>query len=459
MIKPINKIDKNLVIQDKIALIQIKLELATAEKQTFESVSEWIKIRTEWMSDRNKDKNNYYMRVCHYDEDLKYEQQQGATQAKQFIKDSAYIIQLKEEQIKLMALYKACEDFKNEIAELERQIKTNCSSGIKKLVPNLCNKTKYVLHYRNLKLYIQLGLVLKNVHRVLSFTQTTYLKQYIDFNTSKRAQSKNDFEKDLFKLFNNAIFGKTCENVDKRIEVQLVSEPKKFVNQASKPYFKDFRIFSNNLVACEMRKTQVKYNRPMIVGMCILDLSKVLMYDFHYNTMVKTYGTKAKLCFTDTDSLTYHIETPSFYEDMKKDLSNFDTSDYPKDHLCYSEANKKIIGKFKDETNAVPILEFIGLRAKMYSIKLSEEKNKATAKGIKKSVTKALKHEKYSDAIFGTTDEELRQSVSFNLIRSQNHQVNTIKINKVGLCAYDDKRYILEDNINSYAHGHHMIKQ
>ena len=463
MIKVADNTKKIESLKARLLVAKSKLTKLENEVKAVQSC-EWIKVKN--YSEHRKGGKNYeslrqlYIRVINWASELLEHQKIGARDASAFINNNKNIEKIYNEMQVETTARRDVQDVQKVIQSIEDQIENpNKINAIKKLVPNLCNKRNYVLHYRNLKLYLQLGLILKKVHRVISFTQSTYLKQYIDFNTSKRAQSKNDFEKDLFKLFNNAIFGKTCENVDKRIEVQLVSEPKKFVNQASKPYFKDFRIFSNNLVACEMRKTQVKYNRPMIVGMCILDLSKVLMYDFHYNTMVKTYGTKAKLCFTDTDSLTYHIETPSFYEDMKKDLSNFDTSDYPKDHLCYSEANMKIIGKFKDETNAVPILEFIGLRAKMYSIKLSEFKSKATAKGIKKSVTKALKHEKYSDAIFGTTNEELRQTVSFNLIRSQNHQVNTIKINKVGLCAYDDKRYILEDNINSYAHGHHMIKQ
>jgi hypothetical protein len=329
---------------------------------------------------------------------------------------------------------------------------------VDKLIPNLNNKTKYVLHYRNLKLYLQLGLKLDKIHRVLSFDQSPYLKKYIDFNTSKRAQSKNDFEKDFFKLLNNAIFGKTCENVDKRIEVQLITNPEKFTKMASRPYFKNFEIFTNDLIACEMKKTKIVYNRPMIVGMCILDLSKVLMYDFHYNTMKKRYGDKATLCFTDTDSLTYHIQTEDFYNDMKDNIEMYDTSDYPSDHPCYSNVNKKVIGKFKDELNGVPMMEFVGLRAKMYSILKDETHNKATAKGIKRSVIKSLTHEQYKLAIFGTTKEELQQKVSFNLIRSENHQLNSIKVTKTGLCAYDDKRWVLDDNVHTLAHGHYRTQ-
>lgn len=327
--------------------------------------------------------------------------------------------------------------------------------SVNKLVPNLNDKSEYVLHYRNLKLYLSLGLELTKVHSVLSFKQSAWLKTYIDFNTSKRAACKNDFEKDLFKLFNNAVFGKTMENVDKRISVKLCNDSKKFIQYASKPHFKDFEIFSSDLAAVKMAKTHVMYNRPMIVGMCILDLSKTLMYDFHYNVIQKGYGNKAKLCFTDTDSLTYHIQTEDVYADMKDNIDMYDTSDYPKEHPCYSARNKKVIGKFKDETNAKAIHEFVGLRAKMYSILKDIDESKATAKGIKKHKIRSMRHNDFRKAIFSDTVEDLQQPVSFNLIRSVQHKVQSYTITKTGLCSLDDKRYVLEDRITTLAHGHH----
>ena len=126
-----------------------------------------------------------------------------------------------------------------------------------------------------------MGLKVTKINRVLTFDQARFLKQYIDFNTDKRTQTKNDYEKDLFKLMNNSIFGKSMENVSKRIDVKLMTDEKKFVKQCSKPNFKDFRIFSDVLAAVEMNKTKIVYNRPMIVGFAILELSKVHMYDFH----------------------------------------------------------------------------------------------------------------------------------------------------------------------------------
>ncbi|MFN9115765.1 MAG: hypothetical protein ACK5XN_37405, partial [Bacteroidota bacterium] len=211
----------------------------------------------------------------------------------------------------------------------------NPISTVSKLIPNLRNKTDYVLHYRNLQLYVQLGLEVTKVSKVISFTQEAFLKKYIDFNTDKRSKTKNDYEKDLFKLMNNSVFGKCLENVAKRINVDLMTDSKKFVKKTSKPNFKDFRIFSEGLAAVEMSKTEVVYNRPMIVGFAILELSKLHMYNFHYNVMKKEFKDDIKLLFTDTDSLCYHIKTENFFDFMKKNLDEFDTSEFPSTHECY----------------------------------------------------------------------------------------------------------------------------
>ena len=135
-------------------------------------------------------------------------------------------------------------------------------------------------------------------------------------------------------------------------------------------------------------KETLTLNRPAYVGMCILDLSKTLMYDFHYNYIKQKYGSKAKLLFTDTDSLTYEIETKDVYSDFWKDKEKFDNSDYPQDSLYFDKTNKKVIGKFKDETAGIPISEFVGLRSKMYSYIKENNQCGKTAKGIKKNIIK-----------------------------------------------------------------------
>ena len=187
---------------------------------------------------------------------------------------------------------------------------------VNKLTPNLNNKTKYVLHHRNLKQYLSLGMKLTKIHRVIEFKQSKWLAAYIALNTNLRTKAKNDFEKDFFKLMNNSVFGKTMENIRNRANIQLVTSKKKSLKPIAKPNFKRRTIFTENLVAVHLGKTNLVFNKPIYVGMCILDLSKTLMYDFHYNYIKKKYGENAKLLMTDTDSLTYELTTEDFYKDI-----------------------------------------------------------------------------------------------------------------------------------------------
>ena len=333
--------------------------------------------------------------------------------------------------------------------------KLNISIGrVSKLMSTLCNKEKYVLHYRNLQLYKDLGLKVTKVHRALEFNQSPWLKQYIDFNTNKRKNAKNAFEKDFFKLMNNSVFGKTMENLRKRVDVRLVTDKNKFVKMVSKPSYVSSKIFNENFVAVHKIKERLKLNRPAYVGMCILDLSKALLYDFHYGYIKNKYGDKAKLLFTDTDSLTYEIEAEDVYQDFWNDKDKFDNSDYPIDSPFYYNNNKKVIGKFKDEAAGVPITEFVGLKSKMYSYVKDNQTGGKTAKGIKKNVIKNdIEHVNYRQTLFN--NEQMHHKMK--TIKSQKHQLRSYEINKTSLSCFDDKRYLLEDGIHSYAYGNHDI--
>ena len=325
---------------------------------------------------------------------------------------------------------------------------------VQKLIPTLSKKENYVLHYRNLQLYLDLGLKITKVHRVLEFNQTPWLKQYIDFNTEKRKNAKNAFEKDFFKLMNNSVFGKTMENIRKRVDVRLVTDDKKLLKLSSKPTYVSSKIFNENLVAVHKIKETLTLNRPAYVGMCILDLSKTLMYDFHYNYIKEKYGDKAKLLFTDTDSLTYEIEAKDVYKDFWNDKDKFDNSDYSESSTYFDKTNKKVIGKFKDEAAGLPICEFVGLRSKMYSYIKDDQKGGKTAKGIKKNVIKKdITHENYKQTLFNNQQMYHKMKT----IRSENHQLGSYEINKVSLSCFDDKRYISDDGITSYAYGHKNI--
>ena len=328
---------------------------------------------------------------------------------------------------------------------------------VSKLIPNLGDKKKYVLHYENLKQYLKLGLKLTYIHRGIKFEESPWLEKYISLNTKLRTEAKNEFEKNFFKLMNNSVFGKTMENIRNRVDVKLVNNEKRAEKLSAKPNFKHCNIFSENLVAIHMKKTKLDFDKPVYLGMCILDLSKTLMYDFHYNYIKKKYGDKAKLLLTDTDSLMYEIQTEDFYKDISGDVKDrFDTSDYPSDHLSgiLSGFNKKVLGMFKDEVNGDIIDEFVGLRAKLYSYKMFEGEESKKCKGVKKSVVKkSITHEDYKTCLT-TGKEQLRKQ---NIIRSYKHEVYTEEVNKIALSANDDKRYILEDGINTLALGHYKI--
>ena len=333
--------------------------------------------------------------------------------------------------------------------------KFNMSSGlVQKLIPTLGYKEKYVLHYRNLQLYLDLGMKLKKIHRVLEFNQSPWLKEYIDFNTVKRTNAKNSFEKDFFKLMNNSVFGKTMENLRKRVDIRLVTNEKQLFKWISRPTFVSAKLFNEELVAVHKIKETLTLNRPAYVGMCILDLSKTLMYDFHYNYIKNKYGDKAKLLFTDTDSLMYEIETKDVYKDLFVDKEKFDNSDYSKDSPFYFGENKKVIGKFKDEAAGIPITEFVGLKSKMYSYVKDNGLGGKTAKGIKKYVIETdIKHMNYNNVLQNNT--QMRHKMV--CIRSVEHQLGTYEINKISLSCFDDKRYIHDNGITSYAYSHYMI--
>ena len=329
---------------------------------------------------------------------------------------------------------------------------------IDKLTPNLKDKAKYILHLKNLQLYLSLGLKLTKIHKVLAFDQKDWMRPYITLNTDLRTASKNDFEKDFFKLMNNSVFGKTMENIRNRVDIRLVNEEKQAKKLVSKPKFERRKIFCADLAAVHMKRTKIKFDKPIYVGFCILDLSKTLMYDFHYNYIVKKYGPKQKLLFTDTDSLAYEIKTEDFYQDINEDVpEKFDTSNFAKNHPSGIKTgyNKKVIGMMKDECGGKQITEFVGLRAKMYSYKVDKIEEKK-AKGVKKNVIK--KDISFNDYYKCLTREKNPIYRKMNLIRSHNHEIYSETINKIALSADDDKRNVDKDGISTLAYGHYKLK-
>ena len=335
--------------------------------------------------------------------------------------------------------------------------RVECKNGVKKLIPNLNDKTKYIIHYKNLIQCLRAGMKLKKIHRGIKFVESEWMKSYIDKNTNLRAMAKNNFEKDFFKLMNNSVFGKTMENLRNRVDVRLVNTKEKLRKLVAKPNFKSRKIFNENLVSVHMSKTSLLMNKPIYLGMCILDLSKIIMYDFHYNYIKSKYADKAKLLFTDTDSLMYEIETEDFYKDISGDVKDrFDTSDYPENHPSGipTGENKKVLGMMKDEVAGKIIKEFVGLRSKLYSFVMDDGGETKKCKGIKKQVVESsIRHEHYKTCL--TTGKELLRKQ--NILRSYDHEVYTEEVNKVALSALDDKRHILSDGMDTLALGHYKI--
>ena len=335
--------------------------------------------------------------------------------------------------------------------------KVKCKNGVEKLIPNLNDKTKYVIHYKNLIQCLRAGMKLKKIHSGIKFVESEWMKPYIDKNTNLRAMTKNNFEKDFYKLMNNSVFGKTMENLRNRVDVRLVNTKEKLRKLVAKPNFKSRKIFNENLVSVHMKKTSLLMNKPIYLGMCILDLSKIIMYDFHYNYIKSKYADKAKLLFTDTDSLMYEIQTEDFYKDISGDVKDrFDTSDYPENHPSGipTGENKKVLGMMKDEVAGKIIKEFVGLRSKLYSFVMDDGGETKKCKGIKKQVVESsIRHEHYKTCL--TTGKELLRKQ--NILRSYDHEVYTEEVNKVALSALDDKRHILSDGMDTLALGHYKI--
>ena len=206
-------------------------------------------------------------------------------------------------------------------------------------------------------------------------------------NTALRKVSKNDFEEDYFKLMNNSVFGKTMENIRKHRDIKLGTTDKKRSKLVSEPNYHTINLISEDLSIIEMKKTKVKMNKPIYLGLSILEISKTLMYEFSYDYMKPKNNDNVKLCYMDTDSFIMNIKTNDFYEDIANDVENrFDTSNYEVNRPLPMRKNKKVIGLIKDELGGKIITEFATLRPKTYSFLTDDGKEDKKAKGTKKCV-------------------------------------------------------------------------
>ena len=264
---------------------------------------------------------------------------------------------------------------------------------------------------------------------------------------------ENEFEKEFLKFMNNSVFGKMMENIRKHKDIKLVTNAKNYLKAIMKTNFKSGILFGENLMGCKMGKVKVVMNKLVYLSQAILDLSKTVMYEFHYDYMLPKYSNNLKLCYMDTDSFVYDIRTEDFYADIADDMiDRFDTSGYDKDDarpLLISK-NKKVIGMMKDELGGKIMTEFIALRPKSYAYKYNSKEEKK-CKGIKKCIVKkSLKFDDNVNCLWNGTNDYRSQL----MFRSTKHGVHMIKVNKIALNRDDDKRIIKKDGISSFTRGH-----
>ena len=328
-------------------------------------------------------------------------------------------------------LYKEHSDlpFLPDRAKINKVNKLNC---------DLRDKKHYSINIFALKQALNHGLILEKVHSVISFRQGAWLKPYIDMNTNLRIKATNDFENDFYKLCINSVYGKTMENVRKHRDIRIVTNDKKSI-LASEPNYHSTKCISEDFLTMEMKKREVYMNKHIYLGQAILDISKMLMYEFWYDYLKPMYDDNIKLCYMDTDSFIFIVKTNDLYKDISNDIDKwFDTSSYNKDidRPLEKGKNKRVIGKFKDELSGKIMSEFCALRAKTYKSDNSDfEENKA--KGTKKCVIKTdITFKNYVDTLFNNK-KLIRSQQRF---RSYHHMEYTEKINKIALSANDDKR-------------------
>ena len=230
---------------------------------------------------------------------------------------------------------------------------TNYVNNVPKLCTTFFDKEKYVCYLENLQYYLDHGMVLKKIHKIIIFDQAKWLEPYILYNTALRTKAKNEFEKNFFKLMNNAVFGKTMENVRKYKDI-IVCHPDNITRHSNSPLMHYYEQISTTMTIIHKYKAKVTMNKPIYVGAKILDLSKLLMYQTLYDYLKPKFGSRVKLIYMDTDSFVLYIETDDLDKELMEDLDCYDTSDYPNGHPLKvnhpdKNCNKKVIGKFKNE--------------------------------------------------------------------------------------------------------------
>jgi hypothetical protein len=353
------------------------------------------------------------------------------------------------------------EVLREELSPYQNDLIENTMGGryapCRKLVPDLKPRVNYVVHYRVLAYALKLGICLTKVHRVLEFTQKAWMEPYITANTKRRALATSEFEKDFWKLASNSVFGKSMEQVRNYRDITPMHVSDVRLNKwKASPRWGGRIIVNPNLVVAERYQKTTQLCKPVYTGVAVLELLKLTMLKHWYDEVKPRYGDRATLVYTDTDSFVTRTETEDVYVDRGPGTSDtvWDTSGYPKDSPWYSDQNKKVPGKFKDECGGVAITEFVALRPKMYAYTKADGTGDAKSKGTKKSVTAKLKLGHYRDVLL--TNETIRREQ--HSIQSHAHQLYTQRQNKIALSPFDSKRWIAPCGVKTLPFGHYSLR-
>ena len=330
-----------------------------------------------------------------------------------------------------------------------KEIKPDTYIQTKKLICDWSDKKNYLIHYRMLKFYIRHGMIVDKVHNIISFKQSRWLEKYINFNTQKRNKAKNDFEKDFYKLLNNAFYGKTMENVRNRLKIKFIKKDdyREIIKQQSKLTFNGVHKSYNNCDSYTFKQNEVLMDKPIYLGFSVLELSKLLMYETYYDILQPYFGQeKIQLHYMDCDSFVLSIETENIINDLKDLEDIFDFSNLNKNHKLFSKKNKKVVGKFKIETpENIWIDEFVALRSKCYAFKCGDG-SKNILKGVSRSQSQNIKFEEYYNCLIG---QEYQQECDNYILRSINHDMVLQKVKKSTLSIFDDKRCYINNIENN----------
>ncbi|XP_015795544.1 uncharacterized protein LOC107371910 [Tetranychus urticae] len=349
--------------------------------------------------------------------------------------------------------YNSLSDYQKDIIKKLTQNDLNYTSS-EKLVLTFLPHEKYVVHYATLDLYLKMGMKLKKVHRVIRFRQGPWLAKYVEFCTKMRQQATTAFEKDFWKLMVNSIYGKTIEDKRKHRKICFAFDVHETENKLRSDLCKRYIIMSENRVIFELFNTKVEMNKPIMVGFTVLEMAKLKMYEIHYNSFKKHFGEKIKLLYTDTDSLIYNIKSEDIIKDMESLSSLMDYSNYPNDHVLFSNCNLKKVGYLKDEMAGKDIEEFVALKPKLYAIKVGDSIVKR-AKGVQKSVLKKkINFDDYLNCLYNNEVERAKQT----RLGSNKHVIYMFSNDKILMSPLDDKRFLI-NNTDSLAYGHYKIRQ